>query len=170
MGKQIGFIVNPEDETKFFQFIMEEGTVYFEGNNSKPKQIFDLPNSLSEKGWFQLYLCPKSIEKVTFETDSLGMQYINSINASVIEFRRTIIRENPKEITRGRLWLEMKYYDDNGNIVVKEQELNEWYTKLSKWIKKNLKRREIQSHDRVYKEYISMPIVGMVEQGYKLLG
>lgn len=51
------------------------------------------------------------------------------------------MRENVKEIARGRLWLEMKYYD-NETLITKDKLINDWYIELSKWIKSNLTRIE----------------------------
>lgn len=54
------------------------------------------------------------------------------------------MRENVKEIARGRLWLEMKYYD-NETLITKDKLINDWYIELSKWIKSNLTRIEIKN-------------------------
>lgn len=96
-----------------------------------------------ERGWFELYLYKEDFGEIIYaeiiyaETER-GCKYINAIDAPVIEFSRTIIRTSSKEITRGRLWLEMKHYDDDGNLLTKSKLLDDWYKELTKWIKCNL--------------------------------
>ncbi len=75
------------------------------------------------------------------------------------------MRENVKEIARGRLWLEMKYYD-NETLITKDKLINNWYIELSKLIKSNLTR--IESKEQ--KEYVSKSLIDVVKNGYKLLG
>lgn len=48
-----------------------------------------------------------------------GKRYIDTTVSPVIEFRDTMLRENVKEIQRGRLYLEMKYYDASGVLIQK---------------------------------------------------
>ena len=75
------------------------------------------------------------------------------------------MRVNVKEIARGRLWLEMKYYD-NETLITKDKLINNWYIELSKLIKSNLTR--IESKEQ--KEYVSKSLIDVVKNGYKLLG
>ena len=75
------------------------------------------------------------------------------------------MRGNVKEIARGRLWLEMKYYD-NETLITKDKLINNWYIELSKLIKSNLTR--IESKEQ--KEYVSKSLIDVVKNGYKLLG
>lgn len=170
MGKQISFIMDENDESKFFDFIKESGFVLLAEQNQEPKPIIDLPNKQAENRGFKLYLYKENFGEIIYAKTAKGRKYINSINAPVIEFRRTIIRPNSKEITRGRLWLEMKYYNDDGNLIIKSESINEWYKELSRWLKKNLRYIEIQSVNRISKEYISTSLISLVEKGYKILG
>jgi len=53
-----------------------------------------------------------------------------------IEFIRTNIKSVEKKISRGRLWIEPKYYNESNIIIHKNPEfINEYYA-LTKWIKK----------------------------------
>lgn len=166
MGKQFSFIMDEYDEKDFFEYVNQSGAVYFSPSNENPKVIYTLP----ESNWFKLYLHKESFGVLICNETKNGRKYIDSINSPVIEFRKTIIHTHSKEISRGRLWMEMKYFDSNGNLVIKKEAVNEWYKELSKWIKKNLVSVQISSKNKISKEYVSKSLVDLVEENYKLLG
>ena len=64
----------------------------------------------------------------------------------------------------------MKYYNDNGSIINKDDRINDWYIELSRWIKKHLIHTKINKNNIIYKEYISTSLLNLVNNGYKLLG
>jgi hypothetical protein len=69
----------------------------------------------------------------------------------------------------GRLWMEMRYYDDDGILLTKSPELDMWYKELVKWIKKNVPRQEVITSTGTEKIYISESIKKLVEEeGYSL--
>ena len=74
------------------------------------------------------------------------------------------------ETKRGRLYLEMKYYDASGVLIQKSELLDKWYRELVSWIKKQLQCVEVSSNGKVVKEYVSKSLVKLVEEGYHLLG
>lgn len=168
MGKQINFFMDKDTEEKFLIYIKENGVAIFEGNNDSPKIIEVLPEPFSGKGWFKVYLYNNQGDLILNKL-STGREYIDSIKSPVIEFRRTIIKEGAKEVSRGRLWLETKFYNEDGDLVSKDSDLDEWYKNLSKWIKKNAPKTEISNNGREYKEYITKSVVQLLEQGYKIV-
>lgn len=168
MGKQINFLMDKDTEEKFLIYIKENGVAIFEGNNDSPKIIEVLPEAFSGKGWFKVYLYNNQGDLILNKL-STGREYIDSIKSPVIEFSRTIIREGAKEVSRGRLWLETKFYNEDGDLVSKDSDLDEWYKNLSKWIKKNAPKTEISNNGREYKEYITKSVVQLLEQGYKIV-
>jgi hypothetical protein len=82
----------------------------------------------------------------------------------VIEYSRTTVNHERKFISSGRLWVEMKYWDAEENLVVKSEELAKWYESLCKWIKKHLDKREPGS----FVLYWCASFGELLEQGYKL--
>ena len=46
-----------------------------------------------------------------------------------------------KGVNRGRLWLEMKYWNNDGDLVEKSKDIDQWYGTLSRWIRTNLKEK-----------------------------
>ena len=161
MGKQIRFIMDEYDESIFFAHFINSSIVFWEKSNENPKIITKLPEK-----WLQLYLYKECFGEIVYTELENGFKFINPIIEPVIQFRKTIVRTNVKEITRGRLWLEMKYYDDDGNLLRKSDLLDDWYKELSKWIKRNLTR--IKKDKNI--EYVSKSLIDAVENGYKLLG
>lgn len=169
MGKQINFLMDNEFEEKFLEYVLSEGVVLFEGNNMSPVRIETLPEPFSEKGWFKLYLYKEEYGKLKLNKLDTGREYIDLIASPVIEFSRTIIRHGAKEVSRGRLWIEMKFYNDRKELVMKSKEIDDWYKKLNQWIKKNLPKTEIITKNRTYSEHSCKYINDMVENGYKVM-
>ncbi len=169
MGKQIRFLMDNELEEEFKKLILLDGVILFEGNNNQPIEIEDLPLGFSGKGWFKVYLYKKEFGELNLEELDSGRKYINANSSSVIEFSRTIIRNNPKEISRGRLWLENKYYNEKEELVVKDRNLEEWYNQLSEWIKSKMSKKQILTPHKIYSEYTTIAIKEMVESGYKII-
>ena len=168
MGKQISFYMDKKTEESFLSYIKENGTLLFEGNNNKPIEIESLPVPFSEKGWFKVYLY-NNIGDIKLKKLSNDREIIDSIDSNVIEFSRTVIRDDSKEVTKGRLWVETKFHDENGTLVEKDSTVEEWYKLLSKWIKKNIPKSEFSVDGKIYKEYISESIMYCVNQGYKIV-
>ncbi|MDO5151300.1 MAG: hypothetical protein Q4D76_18215 [Oscillospiraceae bacterium] len=169
MGKQINFFIDRETEERFLIYIRKNGVAIFEGNNNNPQVVDELPVPFSGKGCFKIYLYKTNNGDLKLKKLSTGRECIDSIESPVIEFSRTIIREDTKEVTKGRLWVETKYYNDNGELVIKNGMLEEWYKDLCKWIKKNAPRIEVSNNGKNHNVYITKQVLQLLEQGYKLV-
>ena len=112
MGKQFGFIMDRVDENEFLKMILEDGKA-FQGTGVM--QIFSLPESI----WIKLYLTKSEFGELKIRKTENDIQYIDPIESSVIEFNETIPRIKIKEIQRGRLYLDNKYWDDNNQLIKK---------------------------------------------------
>lgn len=165
MGKQINFYMDKESEDKFLMYIKENGVLIFEGNNDRPLIIDKLPAPFSEKGWFKVYLYNNAGD-IKYQKLSNGRVIIDCMESPVIEFSRTVVREDSKEISKGRLWVETKYYNNDGDLIIKDNMIDECYKSLSKWIKKNVPRTEFVIKEKVYKEYISESFLSYINWGY----
>jgi hypothetical protein len=64
--------------------------------------------------------------------------FIDVICSDVIEFSRSMAR-NQKKVQYGRLWVELKYFEESGVGVTKEKWLNEKYSAYKRWIEKQYK-------------------------------
>ena len=154
------------DKKAFFEYVRYTGRIFemkrFEGT----VEILDFPRH----SWLKLYLFRDEFGRLEFKEILNGKKYIDTTVSPVIEFRDTMLRENIKEIQRGRLFLEMKYYDESGVLIQKNESLDKWYRELVRWIKKQLQCVEVCFDGKVVKEYVSKSLVKPVEEGYHLLG
>lgn len=154
------------DESEFVEFIRKEGEIYFIGNLQRPIVIIELPPKFSCNGWFQVHLHKQNFGQMVFHKLKDGRETINSTTTNVIEFLRTSVNTDKKEISKGRLWVEMKYYDQKGELLEKPKELNEWYNNLVKYIKNKLSKVEIESGGNVMVVYISASLLALLNDGY----
>lgn len=157
MGQQMSFILDEETEKDFFDFLVREAgcKVLFEGVHSLPVEVSELPQPFSGKGWFKVYAYKESLGDYHLEELSDGRKIINAITSPVIEFSRTTIRK--KDVLKGRLWVETKYYDDN-HLIQKPLELKGIYKDCCKWIRGRTKRVEVEINGFTSKEYVSLKV------------
>ena len=160
MGKQISFLMDENDEERFFKFVSNSGIIY-DAINHKP--IDKLPLKNSGNGWFILYFLEKK-NKNTFNKNST--EKIDACYDPVIEWTRTIVGAYKNGITIGRLWLEMNIYDSQGNYLRKDESLDHWYKQLVKWVKKNLLYYYNRFDERKY--YTSPSLISLLEKGFKV--
>ncbi|WP_434799149.1 hypothetical protein [Terrisporobacter vanillatitrophus] len=167
MGKQIIFFMDDEAEKEFFEFIKESAVVLFEDDNGLLKVIDTLPNSNSVRHWRKLYIYNDKFGDYTLNDLDNGRVYLDLYKSPVIEFNRTIIRENTKDMSRGRLWFENSFYDED-ELVYKDPNLDKLYQKLCRWIRKKIPKVEVNAKNGIKKEYISKPLINLIESGYEI--
>ncbi|MCG1021480.1 hypothetical protein [Sutcliffiella horikoshii] len=157
MGQQMSFILDEETEMDFFDFLVREAgcKVLFEGVHSLPVEVSELPHPFSSKGWFKVYAYKESLGNYQLEELTNGRKIMNAISSPVIEFSRTTIRE--MDVSKGRLWVETKYYDDN-QLIQKPTELKELYKECCKWIRGRTKRLDVEINGFISKEYVSLKL------------
>lgn len=171
MGKQIQFIMDQEDEERFVNMILLEGIILYEGGQI-PERIETLPKPFSGRGWFKLYLYKDEFGALVTNPINAERIIIDPIKSPVIEFTRTIVRNNSrnsKEVSRGRIWIEPKYYDDNRKIIDKDIQLEKWYKQLSAWIRKNLNHNEVKAKNGNFKVYCNPSMKELIESEYKIM-
>jgi hypothetical protein len=166
LGKQIQFLLDEITENKFVQFILSEGNTHILLNGNA---ITELPKPFSVEGWFKVYLYRPTIGELIIEIINENLSFIRPLTSPVIEFSRTVLRNDKKEISLGRLWVETKYFDEIGNKVEKPKELNIFYNQLVKWIKKELSIKEINNEGYIQKVYTTEKMYDTVKMGYKVL-
>jgi hypothetical protein len=168
MGKQIGFLLDKDTEKRFIEFIMQdqECDIRLRKKNGERYAIKEA-SELLESDEFQVHIYRKNFGNVEYEILNNGRVFYNTTFTPEIVYSRTITRELPqKEIIRGRLWVEMRYYDDDGNIVMKDEKLDECYKQLVKWIKRNAKRRTaVLTNGRILTYYMTDSMQVLLEGG-----
>ena len=163
MGKQFRFIMDDSDQEKLIQKVCEQGIVLFKDRHNGIKEISSLPDG----NWIHLHFMQyKDVKKIQSDDNLL---YVDVLRMPVLELRQTFVRNNTREIQRGRLYFENKYYEDD-NLIFKEEELEKWYKEIIKWIKNELQCVEIMENTKLTKEYVSASLEKYIEEGYKLMG
>lgn len=168
MGKQISFIFDDDTEHEFIIKMLQDGKVLFEAGNNELQLSKSLPDSNTIEEWFTVYLYKCEYGELQYRSLPNGQRYIDSSKSPVIEFIRTVIRHEEQEISRGRLWVESKYWDENNELQEKPKELIQWFTNMSKWIKKNVPLQTFDSHGYQYKEHISSSLMQLVLKKYRI--
>ena len=167
MGRKINFYMDSKTEKEFQEFILKNDLLIMHENKEKNCMIYT-NNMDAEK--FQLYFVPKKYSsKIFTKTLSSGVIYLNIDSSYVIEYRKTDIRKKNKKIFRGRIYVIAVYFNENEEIVHKDEEFLKIYEKLVRWIKKNCPMTKFVQDGYDEKEYMSSGIKEMVEkEGYKL--
>jgi hypothetical protein len=114
------------DEIKFLEEVQRNNDLLI----TKEQDIIDNYSNLNDQRIF--YLKSNRSEIITNSNGN-----INSINSDIIEFSRSMPIGN--KVSYGRLWVELKYYNEFGESIKKENWLNDKYNLYSKWIKRNLR-------------------------------
>lgn len=167
MGKQINFLMDKELEQEFFEFVNKSAVVLFEDDNGLLEAVDVLPSS-DMRYWWSLYIYNEKFGDYTLNDLDNGKVYLDLDKSPVIEFNRTIIRENTKDMSRGRLWFQNSYWDDEDKLVYKDPNLDKLYQKLCRWIRRNTPKVEVNAKNGVKKEYISKSLIDLIESGYKI--
>ena len=161
MGRQFGFSMDENDEKAFFEFLRQDNVIYFNESRMKPKAISEFPVTI----WIIMYIYNERFGKLVFHEYDQGKFSIRPMDAPVIEFCQTFVRDNEQRIQRGRLWFDIKYWD-NGVWKQKDKSIEGVYKQCVKWIKKNLKCIIIQRNGYQKKEYISKSLEQKALAGY----
>lgn len=156
MGKQINFYMDEEVQNRFIEYLSECGFLTI--------GVDTMAVSVTSSSVFSVYLYKENYGALVY-SKNLENQ-VDSIRSPVIQFRKTIIKKEQQRILRGRLWLEDKYYAEDGSIVQKDKELEKDYRKLVRWIKKNVPYRKITKGNLEVSEYASQSYDELLKDGF----
>lgn len=165
MGHQFRFVMDECDEKMFFEYLQLENKVYIQLPFQNPIQIRTFPEGI----WILYYIYNKGWGKLDYLKNSRGKYWIDPTICPVIEFSQTTVREEKQQIQRGRLYVEMKYWQDE-QLIQKNELLYKMYKQFVNWIKKHLECVILQNDKKKTKEYVSKSLVQTVVSGYQLLG
>ncbi len=146
MGRQVNFYLAREDEIQFLDFVRGTGDVKVLPYKSQTRDfapVQELADPLSSDFGFILFLFNHEISSnlVMRFVERQGYYVIDSSQSSVIEFTRSVVREN--RISRGRIWAEFTSLDrEKMALVPKEPAFKEWYETISKWVRKHFVKLE----------------------------
>lgn len=164
MGKQFEFFMAEKDEETLKEFLQQLNVkILYEGKSSQSIEITHLPPAFSDIGWFQLFLYKEEWGKLKDKSLSVYIHYL-----PIIEFRRTIVRNNSKEISPGRIWYQNKYFDEDENLVEKCKDIDLFYYDVKKKIKKILPNHKRFDAGKNRTFYCSESIKELLDEGYKI--
>ena len=129
MGKQIRFFLAPDDELCFESEIRRNNYVL----------IDEMANPLSDGAIAdtteqQLYITYPDAQIILSKGG-----YVDAISSDVIQWSRCKARED-NTLSEGRIWVEMRHWNEEQELVTKNDYLSRMYDVLVKYIKKNTKR------------------------------
>ena len=156
MGKQINFYMSEKVQAEFIVFLKENQFEYYDYYANKVEEPTD-------KKLFEVYIYKMAYGEIVKKEEG---RVLDSYYSPVIEFSKTIVREDVKEIIGGRLWMTDLYFDEKGNKAKKEEVFTKDYQKLVRWIKKHVPYQEYDHNGYLYKDYINDEIIQLYQEGY----
>lgn len=120
--------MDKEDEEKFVSYVLSQND-YFINTSNQSIDSYELIES-KELSFF----IASSQSKINLSRSG----FVDSITSDVIQYSRGIKKES--QITHGRLWFEVKYYDESQVLISKEKWLKEKFRLHSNWIKENYRQ------------------------------
>jgi hypothetical protein len=166
MGRQINFYMDEDVESAFVKLVLENGQILCDSENmgAEPMVITEPSELLACSEYASRSLYQPTFGDLTLRPLDNGKIMLEFMISPVIQYSRTLVDHNRKTVRSGRLWVEMKYWDAEGNLVTKPEELAKWYESLARWVMKHLDKREPGSFPLYW-----CPSFGeLLEQGYKL--
>ena len=157
MGRQINFYMSETVQAEFIEFLKQNQFLYYDSRANKVENPPD-------KKYYAVYLYKENYGE--FLRNKHDSRYIDFMDGPVIEFCKTLINEEKKTITRGRLWMDSWYFNEAGNKVKKSVLLTKDYEKLVRWVKKHVPYQEYEKKGYILKEYINDEVIELQKQGY----
>lgn len=163
MGRQINFYMSHDVQERFIDFLNEKEFTFVDYNASIINDILD-DSRKSIYLYKQDYgdICMNPYHKV----------HIDPLKTPIIQYRKTIIKEEQRKVLMGRLWIETKYYNEDGELINKGESVLKDYQMLVRWVKKNVPYQEIKKMNHYLKEYyikeyINDELRKLQERGYE---
>ena len=151
MGRQIRFFMGPQDEAKFLKFVRANGDRIVRTKTKDGKVDF-ISGELLDTDLTVLIVSDSS----RIVIDEYG--FIDLSRSDVIEFSRCSKVKDGRMEEYGRLWFETEYWDDQQQLIRKEEWLKKRFELYRKWIKKNFrisKDKDFYIGEEAYQLYLN---------------
>lgn len=158
MGRQINFYMSNEVQERFIDFLNTKEFIFVDYNAS-------IVNDILDDSKREIYLYKQDYGDISMSQNNKA--HIDSLKSPIIQYIKTIIKEEQQTVLRGRLWIETKYYDEEGEVINKGESVLKDYQMLVRWIKKNVPYQQIKKKDHYIKGYINDELRELQENGYK---
>lgn len=126
MGRQLVFFMSDQCQTLFYDYLRESGFEILELDGT-------IVESIPSKWLFV-------VRRTSYSPYVLSDREIDRLNSAVVECSRTIIRNDRKRISRGRVWF------NNNKLTINPDELkniNADVDLIFRWVKKHVPIYEI---------------------------
>ena len=147
MGRQINFYMSKIVEESFIEFLAQNQFVFLDYYGGIINQTF----STNQFGW---YLYKQSYGDIKMCQNGKANS-VDAIKSPIIQFKKTVIKEEQKKVLKGRLWMETQFYDGGGKLVKKNEIFVKEYQMLVRWLKRHIPYQEIKKGDYLIKAYIN---------------
>lgn len=158
MGRQINFYMSNDVQERFIDFLNKNEFVFVDCNASMINDILDDSKR-------DIYLYKQDYGNIIMSQNNKSN--IDSLKSPIIEYIKTIIKEEQQTVLRGRLWIETKFYNEKGEVINKEESVLKDYQMLVRWIKKNVPYQQIKKKDHYIKGYINDELKELQERGFR---
>lgn len=161
MGRQICFFIAESDEEEFVRFVFESNDFIVSPRNQKLTLKSILDSTYQDLSKYYIVTANSCINQF-----SSGI--IDPTISDVIEFKRSRIEKDNKTFY-WRLWAEFKYYDEDGEVILKEKWFRNKFDSYRKWIKKNYrisKDKDFYIGDGAFKLYNEGNLIPIASASY----
>ena len=165
MGKQIRFYISNDSKMEFINYVFSLGYRVFSEKyfpNTGSQCIEHIDNDTIDD--WHLIFYKDSYGKLCYNENQYNR--VDVVHSPVVEFMDTIIHNKGNYISDGRIWISNKNVFDGK--CARECFISD-YTKLVKWIKKNIPRQEYFNGKQVLKGYIDDELKDIYEHKYRLI-
>ena len=148
MGRQICFFATQNDYFLLFDYIVERKWFFIDdsGNRISLDRVKDMVQSHYDNQGFHLkFYITKNDFKIVRNVYDNDIIRVDPLYSDVIEIIicsppspsiRGLIKL-PNQYEHGRFWYEKQYYDQNGIIITKSQDVDKMYQSIVRKIRKN---------------------------------
>ncbi|MBR6666204.1 MAG: hypothetical protein IKL22_10890 [Lachnospiraceae bacterium] len=159
MGKQINFYMSDKIQASFIEYLEQNQFMFLDYN----AQIVEQPFSANV---YSMYLYKKNYGEVIMRQDIRHI--MDTLNGPVMEFSKTIIKQEEKKVLQGRIWISDDYFNENGVLIKKDIAFIKDYQMLNRWIKKHVPYQEIKKGEYLIKAYVNDELIKLQEKGFRL--
>ncbi len=160
MGRQINFYMYKDIQYRFIEYLKENEYTFLD------VRALTISDTLLD-GQNVLYLYKQEYGNIIMSQN--GSNQMNILDSPIIEFRKTMVKDEKHRIIRGRVWIESQYYNDDGIAIYKKEMFLNDYQKISRWIKKNVPYQQIKKGNDFIKVYINNEMKELMDSGYALM-
>jgi hypothetical protein len=139
MGRQVGIYFTLEDSQNFLDFATTTRSVVVLPWQSPTSNFVPISRPDDKPRAIFLFNRDVSSNLVTRYVSQQGYYVLDTSQSFVIEFSRSIIRENT--MFPGRIWAEFTFLNKGRTALLpKEPEFSKWYDTIATWIRKHSER------------------------------